>query len=259
MTEKEETQEFNAATLFLEIQARLEPAQTTAEGQIGSRKYKYAPLPEVKKIAMQALEGTGVTLIETITPIDGSWGSGHLVCAQLIHAETGVLVNSSTIAIPPRDDMQDLGKCITYARRYNIVTATGMVTEDDDDAAGDKGRQDPIAIPKARDDESPTGSKGVSWIGPVTLLGAKHEKDSEPGAKKPWSMWIIDYRTQDGKMPNLPTFEGSVYRDACNVLEAEDPPMVTLKIYTSAQGRQKIDAVQVWRPDGENTDDGAPF
>ena len=52
----------------------------------------------------------------------------------LIHAETGDRT-TSILYLPPTEDMQELGKAITYARRYSLVALLGLVADEDLDGA----------------------------------------------------------------------------------------------------------------------------
>ena len=70
--------------------------------------------------------------------------SGEIVTLQtiLMHGETGEYIESEFSMIPVKKDPQGIGSCITYMRRYALVSVLKLNVDDDDDgnAASGKGK-----------------------------------------------------------------------------------------------------------------------
>lgn len=112
-------------------QADLPNPKKTHTANAGSYRYSYAPLSEVvdavrKPLATAGLsytqivqqhEATGITLVTMLMHKSGQW-----ICSQY--------------PLPKGLNSQDMGKAITYARRYSLCAILGIAAEDDDDGAG---------------------------------------------------------------------------------------------------------------------------
>ncbi len=110
--------------------ASLPNPKKTHTANAGKYSYNYAPLSEVveqvrKPLADQGLSYTqivqqteaGITLVTLLMHKSGQWISGNY-------------------PLPKGLDSQDMGKAITYARRYSLCAILGIAAEDDDDGAG---------------------------------------------------------------------------------------------------------------------------
>lgn len=137
-----------------------------AEGQIGTRRYKYLDLTDALEAIRPVLNTHGLIVVQSLA-FDTSVGLRTLD-TSLIHAETGEKMQS-WLVLPPTDDMQELGKAITYARRYSLVAMLGLVADEDTDgksAAGSEAATDgavgePAAepFPESRGETTPPMAK----------------------------------------------------------------------------------------------------
>lgn len=103
-----------------------------AESQIGTRRYKYLDLTDAMEAIRPALNDQGVIVTQSLA-FDAAVGLRTLD-TSLVHAETGEKMQS-WLVLPPTDDMQELGKAITYARRYSLVAMLGLVADEDTDGS----------------------------------------------------------------------------------------------------------------------------
>lgn len=97
--------------------------------------YSYADLPKIFEVINPILKKYSLGFTQ---PIDGNY-----IKTILFHTETGETIESST-AIPEGvqmkglNDFQVLGSAITYLRRYALSSILGLVTDKDNDAAGEQ-------------------------------------------------------------------------------------------------------------------------
>jgi len=117
---------------FLEVQKELRNPKFDSVNP--HFKSKYASLAEVLATVKPVLNKYGLVLLQ-------SMNCDNKVVAintKILHVETGGEIDCGTIALPlpERGDnlVQAMGAVITYLRRYSILTALGVVGEEDDDA-----------------------------------------------------------------------------------------------------------------------------
>lgn len=114
----------------------------------GAHKIKYATLKQILETVRPVLHANGIRIrqgADRSWPMDEGGGmKGRLipVYTDLIHAESGE-VDRTVIEIPlSRMDAQAMGSAITYGRRYTLIAALGLATDEaDDDGESAKPRE----------------------------------------------------------------------------------------------------------------------
>ena len=97
-------------------------------GQVGPRKYNYVDLNQVvERVLHERLNKAGCIVIQ---PMDGTD-----LLTIIRHVPSGTEVSSRAFC-PDGLNPQDLGKAVTYMRRYSLVSLLCLVGEEDDDGAG---------------------------------------------------------------------------------------------------------------------------
>lgn len=93
--------------------------------------YKYTELADINKY----LESQGITYYQFIEPIDGVdyIYTVPIINGQEQHSRRGCRVITATLS-GKSNPAQEQGSGITYARRYSLLMAFGLATEDDDAA-----------------------------------------------------------------------------------------------------------------------------
>ena len=110
--------------------------------QGGLYEFSYAPLEAIVAAITPALSANGLSIIQDIDWQDKDHG---FVTTTIIHASGQVVTTAPVpVILPPvrKDDHgneippgpQEWGSALTYARRYSLVTALNLATDDDDDA-----------------------------------------------------------------------------------------------------------------------------
>lgn len=116
--------------LLAEAQKDMSNPKMNGEGQIGSRRYKYAELADVLKVVRTALNEHGLYLLQkTSRDESGAMYISTCVCRgdEVVELDREFYEYES--------DPQNFGKRETYARRYSLNKAFGLAGEDDNDAA----------------------------------------------------------------------------------------------------------------------------
>lgn len=91
-------------------------------------KSKYADLNTHLDVAEKALEAQDLMLLQ---PVDRD-ERGSFVESIIIDPETGQFVTSRMDLILNKQDMQNMGSAVTYARRYTLGSLLAMQALDDD-------------------------------------------------------------------------------------------------------------------------------
>jgi len=127
----EEKQHAGIAAAMVAAQAEIEAPKKNRTGQVGSRAYDYADLGSVLDAVLPVLNKHGIAVVQTI---EGQEAGGVVLKTDLIHAASREAVHS-LYPLPDQCTPQEMGSAITYGRRYSLICMTGVVGEDDDDAA----------------------------------------------------------------------------------------------------------------------------
>ena len=112
---------------LFEAQKEIKPAFKSTENSFF--KSKYADLNEVHHAVKASLEKNGL-LVSQITELGE--GNMPILITRLFHVESGESIESKYPVVYSKPDPQGIGSGLTYARRYQLATICGVITEDDD-------------------------------------------------------------------------------------------------------------------------------
>lgn len=150
MTEKPK----NLAEALAAFQAKL-PQVAKGETAVvptktgGSYKYSYADLADVSKVVLPLLGPLGLSWVTRPTLTEG----GKFVLAyELLHASGESRTGEYPLQL---GTPQEMGSAITYARRYALLSVTGVAPEQDDDdgASASRPQRDDWEAAKPANDE----------------------------------------------------------------------------------------------------------
>jgi len=122
----------NIATALASAQAKMGKALKSANNP--HFKSKYADLASVTEACMPALNEAGIAVIQPT----GEDETGRYVETMLIHGPSGEVLKCRVPLIVQKNDMQGYGSAVTYARRYGLMSMSGIAPEDDDGNAAAK-------------------------------------------------------------------------------------------------------------------------
>ena len=134
----------NIATAF--VKAQKEFGALLKDSNNPFFKSKYADLHSCVSTVLTALNNNGIGLIQTCHESD----VGVIVETMFIH-ESGETINCGKLQVPAiKQDPQQYGSALTYARRYSLMAACGIAPEDDDgNAAAKQAPVKTVNTPKA--------------------------------------------------------------------------------------------------------------
>ncbi len=92
-------------------------------------KAKYADLASVWSVIRDPLSKNGLSVVQLVS--DGP--ATITVTTKLLHS-SGQWIEGSIMMEPTGRQPQQVGSCITYARRYGLSAMVGVAPDDDDDA-----------------------------------------------------------------------------------------------------------------------------
>ena len=128
-------------TAFLLAQEEITNPKKDTKGH----NYKYAQLDQVLAIIKPILASHGLGIIQTPS---GNIVDGCLTLKTVIYHKSGErMVEEFQIPIPQgRNITQDFGSCLSYARRYSILSLFSLAQEDDDGLGSPKPKNDEETI-----------------------------------------------------------------------------------------------------------------
>lgn len=92
-------------------------------------KSRYADLASIIKASRPALTKNGLSVSQQILTNDDGSNTMHTL---LLHS-SGQWIETRMRIVPGKNDMQTLGSCITYLKRYAYAALVGVVSSDEDD------------------------------------------------------------------------------------------------------------------------------
>jgi hypothetical protein len=116
------------AQALIAFQSDLPVIVKDSRADTGKYGYDYASLPALTPILFEKLTTVGIAYVAQPTMEDGVFG----LRAELIH-ESGERIGGLYPLGNPNNPAQAIGSAITYARRYALLSLTGVAPEGSDD------------------------------------------------------------------------------------------------------------------------------
>jgi len=169
-------------------------AKVTSQRTGNTHTYAYADLTDVSAVLLPLMSKLGLSFTALPTMLNDSFVLDY----TLMHASGGQVEGCYPLPDPARVGPQDLGKAITYARRYALCAVTGLAPGgDDDDAQGqDQARARPRTGTNAGlREEGRMDRKQKSAhekLEADTLRDRKRGERTRPKAPDPEDPWLED-------------------------------------------------------------------
>ena len=162
--------------------------------------YKYADLTDVTAAIMPLMSALGLAFIARPSLVTIGAETRFVLSYQLMHVSGSVI--SGEYPLPSSGSPQDIGKAITYARRYSLIAVTGLAPGGDDDdaasaeAAHHEARKQPRNVPDAQLAASGQMTRAQKAdherLAADTVRDPKRAERSHPRAPDPDDPWAQD-------------------------------------------------------------------
>lgn len=149
-------------------------------------KNRYATLAAIHRVVTPILSRHGLAVLQFPVSEDGKAGC----VTRIVHA-SGESMEDTLLLPLAKNDPQGAGAAITYARRYGLSGALGLVTEEDDDGEAASGRSAAVAKPNAQPAPRAKVEPAMSKASREKLKFAARERAKELGDETIGEMEII--------------------------------------------------------------------
>lgn len=146
MTQQFMSEDISKLALALsKFQGSVEPIyKSKSAGNGGAYGFKYADLSEIFNTISPTLAECELSISQLLTEVDGE----RAIVTMLMHS-SGQWIRG-VAKIPEQKGIQELGKAITYLKRYSVSSILGVAAEDDDDAQSIKDNEMVTKKPAAK-------------------------------------------------------------------------------------------------------------
>lgn len=162
------------------FQATVPPIVKSKTARAGSYSYTYADLGAILDVIRDVAQENGLSVAQDVT------GDSHgvSVSTRVLHT-SGQWMESGPLFLPAEGTAQAFGSAITYARRYALCAALGIVADDDDDGKASepaRGASRPSAAAAGSETSGSSGGSeepGASTSGSGEGQGQGADSDGE--------------------------------------------------------------------------------
>ncbi len=118
------------ATALAQAQGEICNPIFDSEVRTSSYKFKYASLAAVRAAIVPVFAKHGLSIVQNLQS-----EAGRVFCTTIILHSSGEQVSLGPLGMPVSGtDARGFGSAATYARRYSLMAAAGVVGDEDDDA-----------------------------------------------------------------------------------------------------------------------------
>lgn len=234
------------------------PSPTLDKTNSAFGKFRYASIGSYLETCRPHLAKFGLSMSSEYQPLP----DGNLMCWTVIRDETGETL--SLAPVPVRVDLakpQSTGSNMTYARRYSISAALGVVGDEDDDGNAAMPQEPkrtmsqaiataaPKPQPKPHPAAAPVVNEDTGYE--VVRIASVDTKEGTTKAGKPWRLWIVKTATGD----EFTTFSATVGDHAFNFIGKFAEVLVQEK--TTPSGKQTTELVEIKASSKQTQEDDA--
>lgn len=177
------------ATAFATAQAAWPDITKGRTANVGQYRYTYADLSDILEAVRPVLATNGLFITQNVV----SRANAVDVWTTLGH-KTGQSIDFGPMSFPAGNTPQTAGSAVTYARRYALLAALGLATEDDDGQAAAQAPK-PKAAPKsapAGDALNPPDPKPGNTPAMKRMMAPMNEAGlSEPAVSKAFASEVV--------------------------------------------------------------------
>jgi hypothetical protein len=148
------------AAALAKVLPKLTDVKAAQTANMGTYSIKYANLADAYKAVRSKLGAEGVMALQSV-----SGGPGHVSVSTLLLHTSGQWIAFGPFSLSGGGNAQAAGSAVTYARRYSLLAALGLATEDDD---GKKASEKPPPLPVKDEHQAPPPAP-ADWRGKFIL------------------------------------------------------------------------------------------
>ena len=216
------------------------PSPTLDKVNSAFGKFRYASIGSYLETCRPHLARFGLAMATDYEPTP----DGNLMCWTVIRDETGETLRLAPV--PVKVDLakpQSTGSAMTYARRYSISAALGVVGDEDDDgnaaSVPEPKRSMSQAISTAAPKPAPKPVVNEDTGYEVVKIASVDTKEGTTKAGKPWRLWIV--KTATGE--EFTTFSATIGDHAFNFVGKAAEVLVQEK--TTPSGKQTLELMEI--------------
>jgi hypothetical protein len=216
------------------------PSPTLDKTNSAYGKFRYASIGSYLETCRPHLAKFGLSMSSEYQPTP----DGNLMCWTLIRDETGETL--SLAPVPVKVDLaqpQKTGSAMTYARRYSISAALGVVGDEDDDGNAasapepKRSMSQAIATPAPKPAPKPVVNEDTGFE--VVRIASVDTKDGTTKAGKPWRLYIVKTEADE----EFTTFSATIGDKAFNYVGGAAEVLVQEK--TTPSGKQTLELMDI--------------
>jgi hypothetical protein len=132
-----ETERKCLAAALARARGKCGPLLADADGQCGPRRFKYASLSAILRLAAPLLAEEGIFLTAS-----AHREAGDVIVTWKAMLGTESIVNTCPVPLPADATAQEAGRVLTYGRRYGLAMLLGLAQDDDDEDAPSAARDE---------------------------------------------------------------------------------------------------------------------
>jgi hypothetical protein len=220
------------------------PSPTLDKVNSAFGKFRYASIGSYLETCRPHLARFGLAMATDYEPTP----DGNLMCWTVIRDETGETLRLAPV--PVKVDLakpQSTGSAMTYARRYSISAALGVVGDEDDDGNAasvpepkrSMSQAISTAAPKPAPQPAPKPVVNEDTGYEVVKIASVDTKEGTTKAGKPWRLWIV--KTATGE--EFTTFSATIGDHAFNFVGKAAEVLVQEK--TTPSGKQTLELMEI--------------
>ena len=120
---------------FFEVQEKVRKLGYDAQADTGKYKYDFVSISKLKEVLDPILREHKLFYTQPLVTINGKNALRTIIYDAEAGDDESNIVIESDIFLTPRSENnpQDVGSCITYFRRYSLLTIFGIIGDKDDD------------------------------------------------------------------------------------------------------------------------------
>ena len=154
----------------------LGPITKSSKGQVGRREFTYADLPTVLETVRPVLRKHGIEIMQ-----DSEVSEGVFKVWTVIFTDTSEHIERGQVGMELTSDPQANGQIITYLRRYSILLALNLSTEDDENKFQKQENKPITALQTAKDafEEQDDHTKEMMRTKAMEILAARKAGETD--------------------------------------------------------------------------------